>query len=120
MGAPTMFMMTQLYTWGESNLSDTSILYMSDEETALYFMFNTWWVMQHYVYSLFHVSFFGIFYFMDLIMIAFKSIYGSDAMGKWDDDDDDDMYSKGDKLDDDDKSEIMWERFALKIYLQIQ
>jgi hypothetical protein len=96
MGAPTMFMLTQAFTWGESNLSDTSVLYMSEGETSLYFIFNTWWVLQHYPYALFHVTLFGCFYLFDLIMYAFKGIFGADAMGRWDDDDmDGDKWSKG-------------------------
>ena len=62
MGAPSFFMFTQFFTWGESNLSDSSLLYMTNEETSLYFIYNSWWTIQHYPYALFHVTIFGCIY----------------------------------------------------------
>jgi len=78
-----MFMLTQMFTWGESNLSDTSVLYMTDGETSLYFIYNVWYVLQHYPYALFHVTVFGFLYLFDLVMYVYKDIFGSDGMGRW-------------------------------------
>ena len=67
-GAPSFFMFTQLFTWGESNLSDSSLMYMTPEETSLYFMYVSWWAIMLYPFALVHATFFSPIYFMQLIM----------------------------------------------------
>jgi len=44
-----LFMFTQLFTWGESDLRDFAIIYMDSTEAFLYFMINTVWQSMMYI-----------------------------------------------------------------------
>lgn len=48
---PTLFMLTQLFTWGESDLRDFAIIYMDNVEAFIYFMVTTVWMISDYVPS---------------------------------------------------------------------
>ena len=104
MGAPTLFMITQMLTMGESNFSDISILYMEPMDASLYFMFNSWWVMQHYPYALLHMALFWWIYACQFGMWAHKhmeEMMEEDSKNRWSDMDDMDKKD----MDDMDKDE---------------
>lgn len=78
MGMPSMFWITQLFSDGESNFSDFSLFYMEPEDASLYFMYNTFWAVMHYPYSLIHIVLFGWVYIIQLAMWGWEQIFESE------------------------------------------
>ena len=65
---PEYFFTCQLLTWGDCNLSDTALIYMSKEEMALFFiteaLFLPWFVPEAIAWYAF---FYPIYLFFDLL-----------------------------------------------------
>lgn len=59
---PAVFAWSQLFTWGESNMSDFSIMYMDSTEAFLYFLLNALEMSIAYPYAMFHTFTFGLVY----------------------------------------------------------
>lgn len=100
---PILFMMTQLLTWGQSDLRDFALIYMDAEEAFIYFMINTVFMTMQFPFAVVWMA--GTFWIYGII-ICWKSIKWifSDGPGrggkgkKWkydkdgDSSDDDDMF----------------------------
>lgn len=64
-GQPMFFFITQLLTWGESDLRDFAVIYMDNVEAFIYFMMNTivmsmmfpfsvaWFMMTWWIYGIY-------------------------------------------------------------------
>lgn len=75
LGMPAYFMFSQVFTLGESNFSDFSMLYFTRDEWTLYWIFNTWWCIQHYPYALVHITLFWWAYAIEICMMIFKEFF---------------------------------------------
>jgi hypothetical protein len=62
MSEPNLFFLTQIFTFGESDLRDFSIVYMSEFESFLYFTLNTFDMAFGYPYAVLHASAFSLIY----------------------------------------------------------
>lgn len=76
---PALFFMTQLLTWGESDLRDFAIIYMSNEEAFTYYIINTIWLTIQYIPSLFWVSIFWWAYGLEMCVSLFVILFNDDG-----------------------------------------
>lgn len=76
---PALFFMTQLLTWGESDLRDFAIIYMSNEEAFTYYIINTIWLCIQYIPSLFWVSIFWWAYGLEMCVSFFMFLFNDDG-----------------------------------------
>ena len=74
MGMPSMFMYQQIFSGFESNVSDMALINMEPLDAGLYMLYNTWWIGQHYPYSLIHITMFGPIYVCQMIWQTVKEL----------------------------------------------
>lgn len=74
MGMPSMFMYQQILSGFESNVSDMALINMEPLDAGLYMLYNTWWIGQHYPYSLIHITMFGPIYVCQMIWQTVKEL----------------------------------------------
>lgn len=80
---PGLFMLTQIATWGQSDLRDFAIIYMSSEEAMIYMMLVTAWLTIDWLPS---VAWMAMFWWVYGIQVCLKFIFalfkGGDKDGK--------------------------------------
>ena len=71
-GTPSLFILSQIFTYGSSTYTDLSILEMDYVQAALYMIYNTLWVTTVYPYALIiHMPFFWPLYLIQLFLMLF-------------------------------------------------
>lgn len=106
-----MFMFTQLFTWGESDLRDFAIIYMDSTEAFLYMMLNTFWQSMMFVPAMMWFSMTFWIYGLQMMMkcaMKFMKMMGWDDMWK------EGKHGKGDRDHDDkwDHKEKDWDNMS--------
>lgn len=76
---PALFFMTQLFTWGNSDLRDFAIIYMSTEEAFIYYIINTIWLCMAYLPALAWVAMFWWAYMLEMCITFFMVILDDDG-----------------------------------------
>ena len=89
-----LFMFTQLFTWGESDLRDFAIIYMDSTEAFLYLMINTFWQSMMYIPAMmwfsctFWIYGLEIMFKVFMMFIDWDDDWKEERRGRYHDDDD--------------------------------
>jgi len=75
---PNLFFLSQIFTFGESDLRDFSIIYMDNFTAFVYSFINQIDLIASYPYALFHSTLFGPIYLVQLLMWVFKGLFDDD------------------------------------------
>ena len=112
---PGLFFLTQFLSWGESDLRDFALIYMTSEEAFMYFMIATVFLSMLYLPSISWMAMFWWVYYAQFAWKGIKMIFnlfdddGDDykkrrgkgrGRGRGGDDDDDDDDKKPEDNDD--------------------
>lgn len=76
---PALFYMTQLFTWGGSDLRDFAIIYMSNEEAFIYMVIVSLWLMIAYLPAVAWVAMFWWAYMLEMVITFFMVILNDDG-----------------------------------------
>lgn len=80
---PNLYMWSQLFTWGESNISDFALMYMEPLDAFFYFWWNTIDLMFIlYPYALVHTTIFGLWYLIEMFWTMFAWMFSDKAERK--------------------------------------
>merc|ERR1711934_799779 len=74
-GAPPLFWLTQVFSLGESNFSDISLLYMDNYNASWYFVWNSLWTMSMYPVALLNFGLFWWVYLFELFIWFFLALF---------------------------------------------